>query len=191
MKAIGVGNGTGLTFKLPGTATNKPQPLREEVFAGLPMDALADAVGATADEIVGALLAEDARIVMLFIDTALQNGDIAGARRIVGKSLTFITALAGHHVVMLADRIRLELEPDAARQFIASAAWADTIRALAESTTPSASKDDGRLVFTATLMPRETAPAFVETLAPLSAGLSRAAKDFADLVLALPPRSHS
>jgi hypothetical protein len=90
---------------------------------------------------------------------------------------------------MTIDRMRLELEPDAARRLLATPAWVETIRTLAEVTTSSVLKDDGRLVFAATLMPCEVMPAFIQTLAPLSPSLSRAARDFADLVLALPARS--
>ena len=190
MKAIGLGGGA-LTFALPSAATNATQPVREQVFTGLSLDALADAVGATPDEILHALPVEETQIVMLHIDTALQNGDIAMARRIVGTRLTSAPALASHHIVQLANQMRLELEPDTALRFLAAPAFADTIRALAESTTPSVPKDDGRLVFAATLMPREAIPAFIETLASLSPNLARAARDFADLVLALPTRSHS
>jgi len=87
--------------------------------------------------------------------------------------------------------MRLELEPGAARRLLTTPAWAETIRTLAEATTSSALKDDGRLVFAATLMPHDVMPAFTESLAPLSPSLSRGARDFADLVLALPARSQS
>ena len=191
MKSIGLGDGTNLTFALPSATANATQPVREQMFTGLSLDALAEAVGATPDEILGALPAEETQIVILLIDTALQNGDTAMARRIVGARLTSIPVLASHHVIQLADRMRLELEPDAARRLLATPAFADTIRTLAEITTQSALKDDGRLVFAATLMPCEVMPAFIQTLAPLSPSLSRPARDFADLVLALPARSQS
>jgi len=67
--------GTNLTFALPGAATNATQPVREQMFTGLSLDALAEAVGATPDEILGALPVDETQIVILLIDTALQNGD--------------------------------------------------------------------------------------------------------------------
>jgi hypothetical protein len=187
MKTIGLASGTSLTFAAPATTANATQPVREQLFAGLPLNALADAIGSTPEEIVSALPMQDSHVVMMLIDTALQNDDIALARRIVGTRLTSTPNLPSHYVIQLADQIRLELEPEAARRFLASPSWAETTQAFQEAAKSSAPKDDGRLVFTATLMPRETMPAFIEALAPLSPAVSRAARDFADLVLALPP----
>src|SRR5262249_2170575 len=68
MKSVGLGSNVNLVFALIGNTSNTTQALRERLFAGLPLDALAKAVGATPDDIVNALPAEENHIAMLLID---------------------------------------------------------------------------------------------------------------------------
>ncbi len=64
--------------------------------------------------------------------------------------------------------------------------WQATVRSFDSGTAPAGSKDDGRLVSMATLMPKAAIPAFTQSLAHLTPVTARAARDFAELVTALP-----
>jgi Family of unknown function (DUF5691) len=189
MAAFGIGGEATLTFQLPGDGKNwsEQQAARERLFAGLSLDLLAEAVGDAPDAIIAALPADEHHVLMLLLDRAVADGDMTTARRIVGARLLSSSSLSSHVVMQLADKARVTLDEAQARRFLAAPGWSDTVRAFEAATTPSALKDDGRLVFAATLMPRETLPAFVDTLSPLLPGAARAARDYADLNLALPP----
>jgi len=189
MAAFGMGRSDGeLTFTLPVETSKfqEAQAARDRLFSGVSLDALAEAVGAAPDQIIAALPTDEPHVLSLLLDTALADGDTATVQRIVGIRLLASQSLPGHVVMPLAVKARLPLNPDAAVRFLAAPAWVNAVRDLASATAPAAQKDDGRLIFAATLMPREAMPAFVESLAPLPLGPARAAKDFSDLILALP-----
>jgi hypothetical protein len=88
--------------------------------------------------------------------------------------------------MQIASKSPTPLDEQTASRLLGLPAWREAVQEIAAATTPAAQKDDGRLIFTATLMPRATLPAFIAQLSPLPPGASRAARDFADLVLALP-----
>jgi hypothetical protein len=84
----------------------------------------------------------------------------------------------------IATAARGPLDPAAAARLLATPVWRSAVSSpAADGPTP---KDDGRFIFTATLMPREAMPAFAASLDAAPALAARAAKDFADLILALP-----
>ncbi|MEQ1615203.1 MAG: DUF5691 domain-containing protein [Hyphomicrobiaceae bacterium] len=188
MSAIGLGS-DALVFKLPGDAKNwaDMQAARDRLFGGMSLSALTGAVGAPPDKIIAALPADDHHILFLLLDTALTDGDTATARTIIASRLLSGSIPHGHFLMQLVEKCRFTLSPEEATRLIVSPAWRDLIGAYAQAATPAAMKDDGRLIFTAALIPHATTPAFKDTLAPLTPVSARAARDFADLVLALPP----
>jgi hypothetical protein len=157
----------------------------DRLFTGLSLAALARAVGVTPAEIIAALSEHMYPVLHRLLDTAVADGDAEIIQTIVRTRLLDADILTGPVLMPLAAAVPRPLDPDAAAHLLAAPAWKNTVTSLA-GTTAAAPKDDGRLVFTATLMPLEAMPAFVTSLdaAPLSA--VRAAKDFADLILALP-----
>jgi hypothetical protein len=196
MNSIGLG-GDGVVFTPPEGAAKdsknwtERQAARQHLFAGLRIAELAAAAGATPDEIIVALPPDEQPVLMLLLDAAVIDGDIEAVRRIVGQCLLSCQTLPAHLLMQLADKVRATLAPSEAERFLAAPAWIDTIKAFREATTPAQLKDDGRLIFTAVLMPRATMPAFIRSLAHLSPASTRSAKDFADLVLALPDTAPS
>jgi hypothetical protein len=188
MAKFGMGSAGALTFTLPVDRSKfqEAHAARDRLFSGLSLDALAKAVGVASTEIIAALPMDEQHVLSLMLDTALADEDTATVQRIVGTRLLASQALVGHVVMPLAIKARLPLDPDAAARLLAAPAWANAVSDLAGGTTPAAQKDDGRLIFTATLMPREAMPAFIGSLASLPPAAARAPKDFADLILALP-----
>lgn len=192
LAALGGTRRETLRFSIGAGAGKSPsdwqelQARRERLFSGMPLGAIAAQVGATAEEIVAALPDEEMQIALSFIETALGEGDKDLAQMIVRSRLLSASTLSAHMLAALAQQAPAALDPDTAQRLIASQAWSDAVRGLAHATAPSAHGDDGRLAYMAALMPRQTTPAFVETLSPLALGTARNAKDFSDLVLALP-----
>lgn len=183
MAAVGIGSERTLAFAPPGTLTYAEL---DRLFSGLPPDALAKAVGVTPAEIIAALPEDEHHVRLLLLDSAIAGGDTATVQRIVGMRLLAGQEVTGSVVMPLATAARLPLDSDVAARLLAAPAWKNAVSRVVGATAPAGPKDDGRLIFTATLMPREAMTAFIESLSPLPLAATRAAKDFADLVLALP-----
>jgi hypothetical protein len=184
MAALGIGGEGTLTFAPASGLTFAALDL---LFSGMPLKALAEAVGVTPAEIIGALPEDEHHVRKLLFDSAVEAGDTTTVQSIIKARLLSSQALAGHVIMPLATAARRPLDHDSAARLLAAPAWRNAISDMAGASA-AVPKDDGRFVFTAALMPREAMPAFVASLsaAPLSA--TRAARDFADLVLALPDR---
>ncbi|CAL74758.1 hypothetical protein BRADO0837 [Bradyrhizobium sp. ORS 278] len=185
---IGLGSASTLTFKLPSDGLNWQQTdaLRERLFGGLQLSALADAAGVTAEALIAALPPGEHRVLMLLMDAAAAEGDDDAVTRIIGARLGAGESLNGYILMSIAAKARQPLAPSIAERVLASSAWQKTVQELADATTPAAQKDDGRLALMAALMPRAAMSAFTASLAALPLSTTRAAKDFTDLVLALP-----
>jgi hypothetical protein len=184
MAALGIGGEGTLTFAPPGELTFAALDL---LFSGMPLQALADAVGVSPGEIIAALPEDEHHVRNLLFDSAVEADNTATVQSIIKARLFASQALAGHVIMPLATAARLPVDQDTAARLLASPAWRKAIGELAAATT-AVPKDDGRFVFTAALMPREAMPDFVASLAPLNPVTTRAARDFADLILALPDR---
>ncbi|MGJ4950954.1 DUF5691 domain-containing protein [Bradyrhizobium sp. HKCCYLS20291] len=185
---IGLAAATTLTFKLSSDGLNwqETEALRERLFGGLQLGALATAVGAPPELLIAALPLSEHRVLTLLLDAAAAEGDDDAVLRIIGARLETTEALSGYTLMALAAKARQPLAPADAERVIASSGWTKAVQDLAEATTPAAQKDDGRLVLMAALMPSATISAFMASLAALPLSTTRAAKDFTDLVLALP-----
>ncbi len=186
MSALGIGGGDTLTFVPPGDRSNwqEGRALRDRLFGDLPLAALAKAAGATPAEIIAALPEDEHHVRSLLVDSAAAEEDTATVQGIVRGRLFASQALTGPVVMSIATAARGPLDPEAAARLLATPVWRSAVSSpAADGPTP---KDDGRFVFTATLMPREAMPAFVASFDTAPALAARAAKDFADLILALP-----
>lgn len=185
MNAIGIG-GT-LRFAPPGDAKDwqAAQSLRDKLFAGLALDDIALAVGVTPEEIIDVLPADEHYLVLLLLETALTSQDLPTARRIVARRL-----LSGSVTMQLAlplvEKARIALTPADAEALVASQAWQRHVAEFAASATPGGMKDDGSIAAMASLMPRPAIPALLASIAELTPGVARGARDFAELITALP-----
>jgi hypothetical protein len=184
MAALGMGGGDTLTFVPPGDRSNSQEgrALRDRLFSDLPLAALAKAVGATPAEIIAAVPEDEHHVRSLLVDSAAAEEDTATVQGIVKARLFASQALTGPVLMSIATEARLPLDPDVALHLLA--AWKFAVSSLAAD--GPAPKDDGRFIFTATLMPHEAMPVFVASLDAAPVLAARAAKDFADLILALP-----
>jgi hypothetical protein len=189
MAALGIGGEGTLTFTMPAADPTRWQEAhaeRERLFSGLPLEALARAVGATPAELVAALPEEEHHVRTLMLDSAVQEDDTAMVQSIVTARLMSSPELPGLAVRLIAMEARRPIAPDAAAQFLASPSWKKKVSGSVSTTPGIVPREDGGFIFTAALMPREAMPAFVASLEPLAAITARAARDFADLILALP-----
>jgi Family of unknown function (DUF5691) len=187
MARLGLGAKGALSFKLPidGMKWQEAQAERTRLFGGLPLDALAKAVGGPADDVITAL-ASDPQVLTMLFDAALADRDVTTAQRLIAAQLLGGQRLSGHTLMQIAIKALAPLDDQTASRLLALPAWHEAVQQIAAATTPAAQKDDGRLIFTATLLPRAVLPSFVAQLSPLPPGASRAARDFCDLVQALP-----
>jgi len=189
MAALGIGGEGALTFAPPGGKRDlvETNPARRRLFERLPLDVLAKAVGVTPADIIAALPEDEPELPWLFLDTAQNDGDTAMVQCIVQARLLAWRTFHLGEITSLAAGATLPLDPGAAARFLAAPAWTKAVSEFA-GTTVSTHKDDGRFVFIAMLMPREAMPAFVASLDAAPRLATRAARDFADLILALPDR---
>ena len=185
--AIGVGTSGTLIFKPPVKETNwtKIKADRDRVFGGLPIDKLADHLGVQAEDILDALPADENIVVTHFIDTATTNGDDASVERIIARRLVSGQMLSPHLLGELARRMERPMAAASAKAVLNSTGWQNTIGQYKDATTNAGMNDDGRIVFTATLMPPELHSVFLESVEPLMPATTRGARDFIDLSAAL------
>jgi Family of unknown function (DUF5691) len=186
MAALGIGGEGTLTFAPPSGLTFAALDL---LFSGMPLEALAEAVGVTPAKIIAALPEDEHHVRKLLLDSAVEEDNTATVQNIVAARLFTSQALTGVVIMPLATAARQPLDPDTAVHLLATPVWKFAVSSLA--TESPASKDDGRLIFTATLMPRAAIPAFMASLSAAPPMAARAAGDFADLILALPDRQQS
>ena len=184
MSAIGIGG--KLRFTPPGDPNDRQagQTLRDKLFAGLALDDLARAAGVTPDEIIDVLPADENHIVHLLLETALTTQDLTTVRRIVARRL-LSGAVTMPLALPLVAKARVALTRTDAEALVASPAWQRTVSEFAAATTPGGMKDDGSIVAMATLMPPQVVHAFLTSIAALTPGLARGARDFAELTTAL------
>lgn len=183
MAAIGSGGEDLVVFAWPAGVV--PSASSERLFYGLSLGDLAAAANLTEDDILAALPDDQDHILLALLESAAMAGDGPSAQRIVRHRLLGAKSLTSTLLWQLIEQSRDPLSVPDAEQLLASPAWQGTLSAFGEAT-PALGKDDGRLVLTATMMPRSAMPAFLATLAPLGPLATRAAKDFATLVQALP-----
>jgi Family of unknown function (DUF5691) len=190
MAALGMSGEGKLTLALPDHETGQGVKMHDaqwldRLFTGLPIAALAKAVGVPPAEIIAAASEAGYPVLRRLLDTAVADGDAETVQTIVRTRLLAADTLTGAVLLPLADAARQPLDPDTAARFLVAPAWRKAVSELAGAAS-TAARDDGRLIFTATLMPRETIPAFEASLDAASHVAARAARDFAALVRALP-----
>jgi Family of unknown function (DUF5691) len=193
IKSLAFGSADAVVFTVPppksGTTTNwaEMQAMREQMFAGVPLRALATVAGLTPEQIVQAFPGDEHVVLMQLIETARADDDTDMLARIVGTRLLTSSGLHGSILGQFANAARVVIAPAVAEQLLSGSKWAAAVAEYLLSTqAPTQTKDDGRLVFTACLLPREAMPAFLKTLEPLAPNAVRGARDFADMILALP-----
>lgn len=183
--ALGIGGAGRLMFAPPagtGAAAAEPEAEAERLFTGLPLGALARAVGAAPDEIVAAVPDHEHRVRALLLQAAAADG--AAALQGIASARLLAAATMPAAVIGLAGEARVAVDPAAAAQFLAGPVWQRVLAVIGSG--DGVARDDGSLVCTAALMPAAAMPAFVAAIAGAAVTATRAARDFADLVLALP-----
>ncbi|MBV8651949.1 MAG: hypothetical protein JO255_10820, partial [Alphaproteobacteria bacterium] len=184
-----IGLASSVAFKPPPSAkpAERHAALRQ-LFDGFSATEIGAAIGLTADDVLGALPADEEAVYDAFSARAARDGDAEMMMRLTearlavaeGKRRSPAAALA-----WLAGNLTAPVSVDFAKRLLAGDALQATLRHLHEATTPAAMKDDGTLVFTAALLPEALLAPFLEMIAPLPPAIGRPARDFAELTLAL------
>jgi Family of unknown function (DUF5691) len=158
------------------------------MFTGFSPAEVGAAAGLTAEEVIGAVPANEWVVLTAFFSRAARERDDATLMQLAQAPLMAPAASLHSPAAVLAGLAGHLTEPvsvDFANTLLGSATWQGALERMQDADTPAASKDDRTLVWTAVLLPASRLPSFLETIAPLPPAITRTARDFADLVLAL------
>ena len=184
-----IGLGTSIAFRPPRSgARNEQEVAIARLFAGFSVAEIASASGLTAAEVIGALPVDEAAIHAAFGERAAHDGDDAVMAQLAAARLEAAEAKTRSPapiLAWLADHLAAPVAVEFGDTLLGSAAFRAALQRFGDTTTPSAMKDDGTLVFTAAVLPAALVPAFLATITPLHTVTARTSRDFADLVLAL------
>ena len=191
-------SGSGITGILSRIGLAKPvvyKPPRTsdrielaKLFDGFSVAEVAAAAGLTVAEVIDALPADEEAIHAAFSRRAVGDDDHATMIRLVEARLAAAEGKQqspAHLLAWLANNRTEPVPPDFGHALMDSAAWQGALQGLNDATTPAAAKDDGTLIWTATVLPAGLVAAFIERIEALSPATTRIARDFADLILAL------
>jgi len=187
MKRVGLARSTPIRFTAPKhpSAAQRHAAL-ESLFQGLSVREIAAAAALPVDEVVAALPASEEAVLTALSDRAVRDGDDEAVLWLIAHRLSHIDAgrfSAAPLLQWLADSLPGPVSAGFGETLLGSAQAA--LERCKEATTPAAMKDDGTLVWTATLLPPELLGAFQQAITGLLPGTTRSARDFADLALAL------
>lgn len=182
LRLLGVGGEGRVTFVAPGAKPADQHGAVLRLFEGLSLPALCAQAGLD----IGALLAalpEDDVVFWALHATAVEEADATSlsalTERRLGQGQAYPSAFV---LTRLAAHAPAPLSAGAARALLQGAAWQVLLQHYRAAETPAQLKDDGRLVLTAALLPASALPAFLEAIAPLQAGTTRAARALAEFV---------
>jgi hypothetical protein len=138
--------------------------------------------------VIAALPADEDTLLTAFSNRAVLDGDEATMVLLVTHRLSHTDGQRfslGPVLAWLGEHLTQPLAAESGDALLHSAAWQATLQRFKEATTPAAVKDDGALVWTATVLPAGLLPSLQDMLAPLLPTTTRSARDFAELVLTL------
>jgi Family of unknown function (DUF5691) len=179
---------TSAVFKPPSTAAGTERSaVLAKLFDGFSVAEIAATAGLAAADVIAALPQDEEAVYAAFAKRAVRDGDNATMMQLAGARLASAgTAYWPARVLAwLADNLTAPVAAESGNTLLSSTALQTALRRFEEADTPASLKDDGTLVWTAAVLPRELLPSFTAMIAPLPPAATRNARDFADLVLAL------
>jgi hypothetical protein len=137
--------------------------------------------------VIAALPSDEEAVHVAFAKRAVRDGDNATMMDLASTRLASAEARTWpvHTLAWLADNLTEPVSVEIAKTWLNSSTLQSAQQRFEQADTPASLKDDGTLVWTAALLPSELLPSFISMMAPLPPAATRAARDFADLVLAL------
>ena len=180
--------GSAAVFKPPSAATGADRfAVLTKLFDGLSVAEVATAAGLTRNDVIAALPSDEEAVHAAFANRAVRDGDNATMMDLASARLASVEARFWpvHTMAWLADNLTEPVSVEFAKTWLNSASLQSAQQRFEQADTPASLKDDGTLVWTAALLPAAMLPTFISMLAPLPPAATRAARDFADLVLAL------
>jgi hypothetical protein len=187
LSRIGLG-GSAAVFKPPPTASGTDRAaVLAKLFNGFSVTEIASAAGLTPNDVIAALPSDEESIHAAFAKRAVRDGDNAAMMALASARLAGVDAKFWPVQVLawLADNLTEPVTPEFAKTWLNSATLRTAQERFEQADTPVSLKDDGTLVWTAALLPSELLPSFIAMIASLPPAVTRAARDFAELALAL------
>jgi hypothetical protein len=179
---------TAVVFKPPSRAAGADRSaVLTKLFEGLSVAEVATAAGVTAKDVIAALPSDEEDVHAAFANRAVRDGDNATMMDLASARLASVEARFWPVQTMawLADNLTEPVTAEFGKTWLSSASLQSAQQRFEQADTPASLKDDGTLVWTAALLPAAMLSSFIAMMAPLPPAATRAARDFADLVLAL------
>lgn len=185
LKRIGLADAPAVTFK-PKASANRGERHAQlaRLFEGFSAAEVGAAAGLTVAEVIAAIPAHDEAILAAFSQRAMRDDDtptmmqLANARLMAAEAPALVLA-------WLAGNLTEPASLDFGHYLLGSDVFEAALQRFQEANTPTAMKDDGTLVWTAAVLPTSLLASFLAKLEPLLPATTRAAREFAALVLAL------
>ncbi len=158
-----------------------------KLFDGFSAAEIGAAARLTVGEVIGTLSADEEAVYAAFSARAVRDGDKETMMRLVEARLAADagTGSPARNLAWLANNLAEPVPADLGNRLIYCEPLQATLQRLQQAATPAATKDDGTLVWTAAVLPKEPLARFLEMISSLPPAITRTARDFAELMLAL------
>jgi hypothetical protein len=185
LKRIGLAGSAGVVFNPPVAKTDQ-RAMLSRLFEGLSPAEIARVGGLATAEIMAAL--PEGIVMETLCEKALRDCDDELVAQLCAQRLAAIEA--GKHsptpmLGWLAEKLTEPVTIDFGKALLASSTWWAVLDRFKEAAMPAAMRDDGTLIWTASVLPPELMAAFQDAISDLPPVTARSARDLADLVLAL------
>jgi hypothetical protein len=185
LNRIGLAGAAAVTFK-PTTSANRSERHAQlaRLFEGFSVAEVGATAGLTVAEVIAAIPTDDESVFAAFSQRAVRDGDTPTMMRLAKAGLTAASSPA-RALAWLASNLTEPASLDFGRYLLGTDVFEHALQRFQEADTATAMKDDGTLIWTAAVLPPPLLAPFLAKLEPLLPATTRAAREFAALVLAL------
>jgi hypothetical protein len=185
LNRIGLADAAAVAFK-PTASANRGERRAQlaRLFEGFSVGEVAATAGLTVAEVIAAIPTDDEAVFAAFSQRAVRDDDTPTMMQLATAGLVAVRSPAPV-LAWLASNLTEPASVDFGHCLLGSDAFEAALRRFQEADTAIAMKDDGTLIFTAAVLPTPLLASFVAKLEPLLPATTRAAREFAALVLAL------
>jgi hypothetical protein len=190
LNRIGLSDTAAVTFK-PTASANRGERHAQLawLFEGFSAAEVGAAGGLKVAEVIAAIPPDDEAVFAAFSQRAMRDDDTPTMMQLT-KARLMATKSPAHVLGWLASNLTEPAPLDFGHCLLASDVFEAALQRFHEADTPTAMKDDGTLIWTAAVLPTALLASFLAKLEPLSPATTRAAREFAALVLALDAPTH-
>jgi hypothetical protein len=154
------------------------------LFEGFSAAEVGAIAGLTVAEVIAAIPTEDEAVFAAFSQRAIRDDDTPTMMQLAEARLTAAKSPAPV-LAWLASNLTEPASLDFGHCLLGSDVFETALRRFQEADRPTAIKDDGTLIWTAAVLPTSLLASFLAKLEPLLPATTRAAREFAALILAL------